>query len=317
MKFLDNKTKELESYLPELTRKPDFDEFWERNRKKSNQIPLNVRLEPLWNPFDNVESYDVWYTSSDEATTCHGIFIKPKNAVGKIPVVILFHGFTWYCGQVADHLQYVNMGMAVLSMDHRGQNGASPDCHGYKTGGFGVMSHGVEDPEDYYFKWSILDGFRAIDYVLSRDDIDANKLFVHGGSQGGAMSFSVACLDERVKYCFCDVPSNTNIERRIENEHGSFGQVADYLRRHPDKIETVYNTLSYFDTMNMADKCKADVYASVGLRDNTCPAICYYAAYNRLTCKKHIEIYPYAGHEGGGYNYNNKKLKFMYDIING
>jgi cephalosporin-C deacetylase len=96
-----------------------------------------------------------------------------------------------------------------------------------------------------------------------------------------------------------DVPSNSYIEKRIQGEHGIFSAVTNYLKMHPDQIEKVYETLSYFDTMNMADKIQCKILASVGLKDNVCPAECYFATYNRITSPKVIKIYPFSGHEGG------------------
>ena len=314
MEFINQQIKEMEQYLPPLTRRPDFREFWDRNLQKSAALPLNARLTSRENPFDGIQSFDLWYDSADGATTCHGLLVLPEKS-GRLPVVLQFHGYSWYCGQVSDQLSFVNMGMAVLSMDHRGQNGLSPDKHAYNADSLDFMTRGCEDKEDYTVKWSILDGVRAVDYLLSRPDIDDTRLFTHGSSQGGAMALSVACMDPRVRYCFCDVPSNCNIERRIQNRNGSFSQVTEYLRRRPDKLEQVYQTLSYFDIMNMAEYCKADVYASVGLKDTTCPAICFYAAYNRLPGKKQIAVYPFAEHEGGWFHYNEKKLRLIRELL--
>ena len=316
MKFIDDKIRELEGYMPPLTRRDDFLQFWQSNIDKSHALPLNVRKVERENSFDNIKSYDLYYDSADGATVCHGLLIIPENYNEPLPVVVLFHGFSWYCGQVHDHLQYPNMGYALLALDHRGQNGSSADRHAYKTDALEFMAKGCEDKEDYTVKWSILDGIRAIDYICDCPDFDSDMIITTGPSQGGAMSLSVACLDERVKYCFCDVPSNCNIERRIQNRNGSFNHVHEYLRRRPERMEKVYETLSYFDIMNMAEYCKAEVFASVGLEDTTCPAICFYAAYNRMTCKKHIAVYPFAEHEGGWFNYDVDKYKMMKGILN-
>ena len=84
-----------------------------------------------------------------------------------------------------------------------------------------------------------------------------------------------------------------------------------YLRRYPDNLERVYETLSYFDTMNMAERITAKVFASVGLADPVCPALCYYATYNRIRSEKHICVYPFNEHDGARDTHIERELAFV------
>jgi cephalosporin-C deacetylase len=61
----------------------------------------------------------------------------------------------------------------------------------------------------------------------------------------------------------------------------------------------------------MADKIRCKVLACVGLKDNVCPAECYFATYNRITSPKAVRIYPFNGHEGGGAFHHEIKLQFL------
>ncbi len=65
-------------------------------------------------------------------------------------------------------------------------------------------------------------GIRGIDYLISRDDVDANRIGVTGISGGGAATFWVAAADERVKVAvpvsgMADLPSYVN--NRVINGH--------------------------------------------------------------------------------------------------
>ena len=78
--------------------------------------------------------------------------------------------------------------------------------------------------------------------------------------------------------------------------------------RNTDKV---FETLSYFDTMNMADKITCKVLASVALKDNICPAECFFATFNRINSKKEICIYPFNEHEGGKSIHEEEKISFI------
>lgn len=178
-----------------------------------------------------------------------------------------------------------------------------------------VVTHGIWSKEDYYFRAVYMDCRRAVDFVLSFDEIDGTKIILEGASQGGALVTAVSALDERPVIAMADVPGNSDIVRRVEGNYGSFGAVIPLLKQYPDQTDRIFETLSYFDTMNMADKIQCSTYASVGLMDPVCPAECYYATYNRIKAQKKIEIYPFAGHEGGGSLHTERKLRFLQENL--
>ena len=67
-----------------------------------------------------------------------------------------------------------------------------------------------------------LSGMRGIDYLISRPDVDAERIAVTGISGGGAATFWIAAADERVKVAvpvsgMADLPSY--VENRVINGH--------------------------------------------------------------------------------------------------
>jgi hypothetical protein len=48
-------------------------------------------------------------------------------------------------------------------------------------------------------RWEIWDGMRAIDYLVTRPDVDANRISISGTSGGGFQTAHIAALDERIK----------------------------------------------------------------------------------------------------------------------
>jgi hypothetical protein len=65
-------------------------------------------------------------------------------------------------------------------------------------------------------RWEVWDGMRAVDYLLTRADVDANRIGITGTSGGGFQSALLGALDERIKVI---IPSCyiTALPMRVEN----------------------------------------------------------------------------------------------------
>jgi hypothetical protein len=48
-------------------------------------------------------------------------------------------------------------------------------------------------------RWEIWDGIRAVDYLLTRSDVDVNRISITGTSGGGAQAAHIGALDTRIK----------------------------------------------------------------------------------------------------------------------
>lgn len=209
---------DFESYMPELTRRPDFDEFWMGELDVSKKVPLKAEFSPLNYVIDSVIAQRLWYDGTD-GTRVEALFVKPAVAseTNKVPLICHYHGYSGNCGRPKDFLEWVSMGYAVLSLSCRNQGGHTYDKSVYHSGIEANVTHDVLDKSEYYYKGVILDCIRLIDVGCSLPEINTDLIIVTGGSQGGGLSIQVSGLDKRVKYCLCDVPSYCNIEERIKN----------------------------------------------------------------------------------------------------
>jgi cephalosporin-C deacetylase len=316
MSYIDEISKELFGYLPDLTKRENFEEFWNQTIEKAKDVPLNAKLELYDYPSPYITVYSITYNGFDE-TIINGWFILPKFiSKEKYPCLIHYHGFTGNRGMPSDFMQWLLMGVAVVSVDCREQSGLTGNSAKYSGGStMNVNCKGILDKEEYYYRAVYMDCLKAIDFACQQEEVDKGKIIIEGGSQGGAIGMAVCALDSRPYIAMVDVPSNSNITKRVEGAFGSFASVTEYLKLYPDKIDRAYETLSYFDTMNMADRIKCKVLASVALKDNVCPAKLYFATYNRITSEKQIKIYPFNGHEGGMGIQNEIKLRFLKDNL--
>jgi cephalosporin-C deacetylase len=316
MSYIEDLTKELFEYLPPLTKQADFDSFWEQTLAKAKSVPLDIETIRYDYPSPFVSVYSIQYNGFDE-TRINGWYIKPNFiSSDKLPCLIHYHGFNGNRGMPSDFMQWVMMGMAVVSVDCRDQSGLTGNSAKYSNGHVrNLACKGILDKDEYYFRAVYMDCLKAIDFACAQPEVDQNRIVIEGGSQGGALTMAVCALDSRPALALADVPSNSDLVKRVEGSHGAFSSVTEYLKLYPQHTEKAFETLSYFDTMNLASRIKCRVLASVALKDDICPAKLYFATYNRVTSPKEIHIYPFNGHEGGGRVHNEVKLNYLAEHI--
>ena len=316
MNYIEQSTDALFRYRPALTKEDDFDQFWDKRLAQSKGEPLNAEKTQVDYPSNAIDVFETSYMGFDDTIVSGMLLVPQKSPFRKLPCLINYHGFTWHKGVPSNFAAYTGMGIAVLSIDIRGQGGLTRDRGKYRSGmANNIIVSGILDCEDSYYGRVYVDCIRAIDFVCSFEFIDPGKIIIHGGSQGGGLGMAVAALDKRPWITLDDVSSNSDVINRVEKGAGAFTLIQDYIKRYPEQVDQVFKTLSYIDTMNMAHKITCPVFASVGLRDPHCPAEQYMATYNRINSEKEISFYPYSGHEGGGDIHNEKKLRYLYSKL--
>jgi dienelactone hydrolase len=148
-----------------------------------------------------------------------GNLYRPKDSAGKLPTVL------YVCGHSGrgrdgnktafqDHgMWFATHGYVCLIIDTL-QLGEIPGIHHgtYREGRWwwqarGYTPAGVEC-------WN---GIRAIDYLITRPDVDPDRLAVTGISGGGAATFWIAAADERVR-CAVPVSGMSDLESYVTHK---------------------------------------------------------------------------------------------------
>lgn len=291
---------QLKNYKPELTKQPDFDEFWSDSLKDLSNVPLKYTLTPYDFPVKGVKVYTINFAGFNNANI-QGYFAYPENSE-LLPGLLLFHGYNWcFDGNVENTVNWALKGYATLQMLVRGQQGYSADNVVSSTGyAAGWMSKGILDPKEYYYRAIYMDAVRALEVLASIDNVNAKKIGVHGGSQGGGLSLSSAALSDIPVVAVADYPFLSNFERAIDLALcNPYNELNEFFRRNtaPEIEIQAKKTLSYFDIMNLAPKIKCHTWVSAGLVDDIVPPSTVFAAYNHMTCSKEISVHRYFGHE--------------------
>ena len=318
MAIFDFPLDQLKTYLPAREEPADFDSFWQSTLDEARAHSLNATFEKVDYGLVAQDTFDVTF-SGFGGQPVKGWLILPSQRSGKLPCVVEYIGYGGGRSFAIDWLLWASAGYAHFVMDTRGQGstwsaGDTPDL--YADGGNahypGSMTKGILDPKHYYYRRVFTDAIRAIDAARSHSDVDASQMAVTGGSQGGGITIAAAGLVPDVVAAMPDVPFLCHYRRATEIEDTyPYKEIAEFCHVHRDKVDTVFNTLSYFDGVNFAARAKAKTLFSVALMDKICPPSTVYAAYNHWAGEKEIKVYPYNGHEGGQSYQNVEKVKFL------
>lgn len=319
MAFFDFPLDQLKTYRPERQEPTDFDAFWQRTLNEARAYPLDARFAPVDFGLRTVETFDVTFNGYG-GQPIKGWLILPKHRAGRLPCVVEFIGYGGGRAYPTSWLLWSAAGYAHLVMDTRGQGSAwshgdtpDPEPEGSNPQHPGFMTRGVLKPETYYYRRVFTDACRAVEAAQSHDAVDPDRIAATGGSQGGGITIAVAGLmPAAIKVAMPDVPFLCHFRRAATLVDSSpYIELQRFLITHRDKVEQVFNTLSYFDGVNFAARAQAMALFSVGLMDDICPPSTVFAAFNHWAGPKDIRIYEFNRHEGGGEYQTVEKVKFL------
>ncbi len=199
--------------------------------KYDREIPLDVRVVETTEEPDYIREKIVFRGVRDSRVP--GYLAIPKTGKPPFPVVLQLHGLggskaTWWDdagfsrgGQVTKGL--LGAGYAVLALDaqYHGERLVNND---YEPPGIMVFERGWLHRYRDLLVQSVVEYRRALDYLATREEIDADRVGMIGYSMGGHMTFILTGIDPRIDVSVaCVTPSMTErmISRRM-NEKASF-----------------------------------------------------------------------------------------------
>jgi cephalosporin-C deacetylase len=294
----------------------DFDAYWERSLIEMKAVDARVELVPAAFQVPLADCFDLYFTGVRGARI-HAKYIRPKNVTAPHPAVLEFHGYSGNAGDWNSKLVYASLGYSVLSLDCRGQGGLSEDTGGVKGNTrHGHIIRGLDDhPENLLFRHIFLDTTQLAGIAMELPEIDPNRVGAIGGSQGGALVIACAALEPRIKRLAPVYPFLSDYRRVWEMDlaANAYDDLVQYFRRFDPQHEReneVFTSLGYIDIQNLARRIRGEVMMGVGLMDRICPPSTQFAAYNKITSPKRLEIYPDFGHEQLP-GFGDKSVQFM------
>ena len=81
---------------------------------------------------------------------------------------------------------------------------------------------------------------------------------------------------------------------------GAYKEITTYFRlfdpRH-EREDEIFRKLGYIDVQFLSPRIKGETLMFTGLSDTICPPSTQFAAYNKISARKRIVLYPDFGHE--------------------
>ena len=296
---------DLEAFVTSVTCPDDFDDFWRETLSELAREPLEPTAtpDPLRSNAD-VEVYQATYRSWG-GLEIFGWYSVPAQGEGPFPTLLVLPG---YKSEPALRRDWGRKGIAVLSVAVRGKLPSSAE---FNPGYPGLLTHGVESRDTYSYKGVISDCSRGVDFLLSRPEVDSDRIFCCGSSQGGGLTLATAGLRPEIKggvsgYPFlCCYPESMKMLRSYP-----YDELSCFSRTHPDQTTQMLDSLRYFDGVNFAPRIKCPMVVGIALDDEVCPPETSYAAYDRLGGERELWLFPESGH-GNAHDYPRQEAAWL------
>ena len=225
----------------------DLDEYWSAVMDELAALPIAAELTA--NPLRSTEFaklYDLKLTSVGPYRI-HAFFSIP-NGDGPFPALLLTGGYgsVVHIATFEERQQYVTVSLRV-----RGKRLSDAP---YAAAFPGMLTDGIADPMSYVFRGVVADCCRAIDFLLTRSEVDASKIAVVGDD----MALLTAALRPQVDAVYA-APALFYAAAQLAPKTDAYPleELNDYARADPDQAAAMWETLSYFDPIHQAGKIKA------------------------------------------------------------
>ncbi len=253
-----------------LTRPSDFADFWQKTLAELRSQPLDPVLTPQ--PDQNgFKVYKVNFRSLGDGRV-YGWYITPPGK-GPFPAVLMLPGngvykmdiYRWPSGQYALLLIQVHGYDVDLSNFPKD----TPWKHGYRS---------KEKEHWYWSEWESRDQafarvvyancVRAVDFLMSRPEVNKKDVYVEGNSQGGGLTLVTAALDHRVMRAFVGCPGLCKLDWLY---HFFLDALFPWGGKDPKPVgmtETKFlKILSYYDAANFTPDIRCPIHASIAMQD--------------------------------------------------
>ena len=288
---------EPENIQPTTNEPADFEKFWSDALAANQQIPMNPTMTLM--PELCTGTYNAYHVSIQSYKAgcfMYGVLTVPVKE-GKYPAILKVPGagvkpMPAYGYMPNDKAVVLQLGINGIPVNLPREVYTNLDRGALRN----YNRYRVDNRDEYYYKRVYLGCARAVDFLAELDCVDAEKIAVSGGSQGGALSFTTAALNPKVKCLYANYPALCDLTGYLNGRGGGWPH---FFRTAVDdniKTEAIIENLKYYDVVNFARKVTVPVKVAFGYNDTTCCPTSMFSAINVVTSPIELLIYNEIGH---------------------
>ena len=248
----------MNATFPIPTGKPaDFDPYWQAMLGELAEVPAAPTLDP--NPLRSTDfstSYSLYLTSLGPYRL-YAYYNVPHGA-GPFPAILHTPAYASVVSQTPfeERRQYVSLAICA-----RGQR-LSDKPFAASFPGLAIV--GIDEPSSYIYRGIVADTVRAIDFLLSRHEVNARQIILAGGDTalfGAALRPQVAAVLAADPFFYV---AEDQLSRNDDHYAYPIDEWQEYRRTFPAKNAAMQQTLNYFNPYYFAPRIRADVRLSYG-----------------------------------------------------
>ena len=235
-----------------VERPSDFDAFWTRVKEELGSLPIAPEEEHL--PLRSTrfaDEYAVRLTSLGRYRI-FGYLSIPKGE-GPFPALV-------YLSRCQSVVEIIPQGdsnekrkqFIVFSVAARGQRNSDRP---YAASFPGMFVDGIEDPATYIFRGIVADCCRAVDYVMTRPEVDSSQICALIGND---LPLLTAAIRSEVTHLVA-TPGflHNTLDRCGQTGEYPHEEINELLRADPGLRDPIANTMAYYDPACFADAIRA------------------------------------------------------------
>ena len=232
-----------------MNKPQDFDQYWKKVEDELASIqPAPERTELQLRSAPEAKVYGLKLTSLDH----YRIFAYFCVPSGKGPFPVIYrlpnYGSVVHIPPFEERCKYISVALC-----HRGQRlSDQPFAAKYP----GLLTSGIDSQRNYIYRSIVADCLRVMDYLVSCDDVDSQKISLVGGDLA---LFTAALRDSASVLFYTPSLFYKALHKATATQNYPLEEFNDYLRSFPESIDQISQTLAYFEPMNFASRVKSEV----------------------------------------------------------
>ncbi len=274
--------KPAEWKLPDLE-PADFDAFWQSTLQEQSKRPLEPKIsDPVTRKLIPEPFMEVSFNGLGERRIRGYLGIPPQLKQGeKAPAILALPSASYHSAAVeaaALKAGYIFLAISIHDMPFGGESGRThPKEYWFDEPYQGI---GRQSKETFYYRAAYAAGPRAVEYLRSLPQVDAEKIVILGMSQGGSLALATAALVPDVALLEITIPGRSRMDLLTHTYKANMsleppvGMTAD---------EMLKRTLLYYDVSYFAKRVRCPALVGASLDDPVNPGPLQYWAYRSLT----------------------------------